>query len=81
MDQDLEFIRTEINDLAWHLRRRNGLLDRIDREIERGRWIHPETTEALRLVENAKELRELADKLLERRNKLVANMPNLQAAE
>ena len=82
MDQDLEFIRTEINDLSWHLNRARGVFDRLEREIDRGRWIHPETTEAADLLNGATELRKIADQLLSKRNSLIGNMPRvIEAAE
>lgn len=82
MEQDLEFIRTEINDLSWHLNRARGVFDRLDKEINRGRWLHAETCEAADLLNSAAELRKIADQLLSKRNSLIANMPQLvEAAE
>ena len=82
MDQDLEFIHREIEDLSWHLHRVRGVFSRLNREIENGRWIHPETTEAIRLRVDAETLRGIADELLRKRNALVAQMPQLtEAAE
>lgn len=80
MDQDLEFIHAEIDSLSWHLNRRHGVLDRLVSEARRGRWLHPETTEAMRLISDANALRKMADEMLRIRNELVGNMPNLSEA-
>ena len=81
MEHDLAFIHSEIDSLSWHLNRNRGLLDRLDNEIERGRWVHPETTEALRLTSDATCLRLMAAALELRRDKLVGNMSRMEAAE
>ena len=82
MDQDLEFIHSEIDSLSWHLNRRHGVLDRLVSEAQRGRWLHPETTEAMRLISDANALRKIADEMLRIRNELIGNTPEpMQAAE
>lgn len=81
MDQDLEFLHSEVDSLSWHLNRHGGIFTRLNRQIAAGRYIHPETTEALRLLNDANLLRSIADEMLRKRNALIANMPSLQAAE
>ncbi len=82
MTYDLDYIHSEVNSLSWHLSRTRGVFDRLQRTIDQGQYIHPETTEAIRLLNDAKLLREIADELLRKRNALISNMPRLvEAAE
>ena len=82
MDHDLTFMHQEVDSLSWHLNRNRGIFERLEKVIESGRWIHPETTEAIRLLNDANTLRDIADEMLRKRNQLIGNMPKLlQAAE
>lgn len=78
MEQDIHFIHREVDSLSWHLNRARGVLDRLDGEIKHGRFLHPETSEAIDLLNDANALRKIADDMLRRRNQLIANMPKVQ---
>ncbi len=52
-----------------------GLLDDLEERANGGDWLHPETTEAIDLQNDAAYLRKLAAELDKRRVALIDNMP------
>lgn len=68
-----------VANVAYHLKRANGLLDRLSLAIEHDVCIEPDGLSARRLTADAKELRALAAKLEQARDLLLHGTHDVQA--
>lgn len=75
-----DMIRRAVDNLSGTLKGFPGYLDRLQILADRGAYITPDTTEAIRLEADALILRQIADEMMQRRADLLANEPQYHIA-
>jgi hypothetical protein len=74
LSSTLNSIHTEIGLLDWVTNQLHGYFDQVDAQTARGLFIHPESTEAIRLDTDVRTLRRLAAQIEQRKTELLKNM-------